>query len=195
MRAVFLDRDGVINLNRDDHVTSQAEFQFLPGALQAMAALARSSLQVVVVTNQSAVGLGRMTAGELLEIHSWMLERVRSTGGRIDAIYACPHLPEEDCLCRKPRPGLLHQAARELDLDLGRSFMIGDAASDVQVGLAAGCQPILVLTGRGQQARLDLGRKQVQGYCVARDLSEASRLIRRLEAEVAVGQSPQRLAI
>lgn len=173
MRALFLDRDGVINENRPDYVTKPEQFRFLPGALDALVALAASSFRVVVVTNQSAVGRGYMTAGTLDDIHGRMLDRVRAAGGRIDAIYACPHRPAEGCVCRKPGSELLDRAARQLGIDLPASLLIGDAASDVQAALAAGCRPILVLTGRGEEARAELTRKRIDGYRVAKDLLHA----------------------
>ena len=196
MKAVLLDRDGVINRNRLDYVTRPEEFRFLPGAIEALAGLAASPFRVVVVTNQSAVGRGRMNAEMLAGIHDRMLERVHAAGGRIDAIYACPHLPEDSCPCRKPAPGLLQQAARDLSFDLEASFFIGDAVSDVHAAMAVGCQPILVLTGHGPKSRLELARRHVRTHWIAENLLHAVTLLlaregrftagRRLEERVAV---------
>jgi D-glycero-D-manno-heptose 1,7-bisphosphate phosphatase len=177
MRAVFVDRDGVLNRNREQHVRTQREFRFLPGALEALAALRANDLAVVVVTNQSAVGRGHMTRTRLEGIHRWMLDRVAACGGRLDAVYVCIHAPWEGCMCRKPRPGLLYQAAIDLGIDLDASFLIGDAVSDVEAAVAAGCQPILVQTGRGIAARRELIRQPARHHRVARDLAHAVSLI------------------
>ncbi len=149
--AIFLDRDGVINENRDDYVKSWAEFVFLPGVLEALRRLAESRFAVVVISNQSAVGRKRMDAAALEEINQRMRHEIARAGGRIDGVFYCPHHPAEACSCRKPRPGLLQQAAASLGLDLGRSFLVGDAQSDVEAALNAGCRPVLVLTGRGSE--------------------------------------------
>ncbi len=149
MRAVFLDRDGVICENRPDHVKSWSEFRFLPGALLALRRLAATPFRIVVVTNQAIVHRGTVPASAVEEIHERMARTVRRFGGRLDAIYCCPHRPEEGCPCRKPKPGLLLQAAWDLGIQLEGSYLIGDALSDVEAALAVGCQPILVRTGRG----------------------------------------------
>ena len=151
-KAVFLDRDGVINENRHDYVKQWAEFKFLPGALTALERLANTSLPIVVITNQSAVGRGILDQKVLEEIHARMTTMIRARGGRIDKIVYCPHDPETDCDCRKPKTGLLKQAAEALNINLRGSYLVGDAVSDIQAGLAAGCQPYLVLTGRGAVA-------------------------------------------
>lgn len=150
--AVFLDRDGTINVRkRDGYVLCPEEFHFLPGALEALAALAQGTEQrIVVVTNQSAINRGLMFRSTLEEIHMWMRQGIRYAGGRLDGIYVCPHRPEDGCLCRKPRPALLIQAAHELGIDLSKSSMIGDAGTDLRAAWAAGIpeeQTYLVLTG------------------------------------------------
>ncbi|MFQ5610861.1 MAG: D-glycero-beta-D-manno-heptose 1,7-bisphosphate 7-phosphatase [Anaerolineae bacterium] len=167
--AVFLDRDGVINYNRDDYVKRWAEFRFLPGALAALRRLAASPFQIVVVTNQSALGRGLLDPAGLECIHARMSRAVLAAGGRIDRIFYCPHRPEDGCACRKPRPGLLEQAARALNIDLARSYLVGDALSDIQAAQAAGCLPLLVLTGRGAAAR----QQSAGRYQVVRDLGAA----------------------
>jgi D-glycero-D-manno-heptose 1,7-bisphosphate phosphatase len=148
-RAVFIDRDGVIIENRDDYVLSWSEVRFIPGALEALAKLGRSSLAVVLVTNQSAVGRGLISLQEAQEINRRVVAEIRAHGGRMDAVYMCPHHPDEGCACRKPAPGMLLQAARELDLDLASSTLIGDALTDLSAARAAGVRGVLVLTGRG----------------------------------------------
>jgi len=188
VKAVFLDRDGVINENRDNYVKSLTEFHFLPGALEALALLATTPLAVVVVTNQSAVGRGRMSEATLTAIHDWMLARVRDAGGRIDAVYTCPHRPEDACSCRKPQPHLLYQAAWELGIDLQRSVFVGDSVSDARAARAAGCDFILVLTGHGLEARAELARVGGQDHAVAATLKEAIEQLLAREMPEAVGQ-------
>jgi D-glycero-D-manno-heptose 1,7-bisphosphate phosphatase len=148
--AVFLDRDGVINKDRPDYVKSWEEFEFLPGVLEAFRLLAAGPQQVVVVSNQSGIGRGLVSRETVDEIHARMTEAVRRSGGRIDAIYYCPHRHDENCPCRKPRPGLVVKAARELDIDLAGSCLVGDDLKDLETAVAAGVRPILVRTGHGR---------------------------------------------
>jgi HAD superfamily hydrolase (TIGR01662 family) len=127
----------------------------------------------VVVTNQSAVGRGRISAQTLRGIHDRMLAHIYAAGGRIDAVYTCVHRPDDGCLCRKPRAGLLHKAAADLNVDLDGSYLIGDAASDVRAALTAGCQAVLVETGQGQAAHIALARDGIHAYQTAGDLAGA----------------------
>jgi len=171
--AIFLDRDGVIVENRADYILSWSDVEFLPGAFAALHRLAASPFALVVVTNQSPVGRGLMPAETMGRINAEIVRQIERNRGRIDSVYACPHRPDEGCPCRKPQPGLLLQAAADLNLDLSRSVMIGDALTDVQAGLAAGCRPIMLLSGRGQA---QLPKLRAGGYTnvpVLADLSEA----------------------
>jgi D-glycero-D-manno-heptose 1,7-bisphosphate phosphatase len=148
--AIFLDRDGVIIENRDEYVLAWEDVTFIPSALPALAKLAASDYAVVVVTNQAAVGRGLLSRADAHMINNRIQAEVVHSGGRLDRVYMCPHHPDEDCECRKPKPGLLLQAARELNIDLTQSWMIGDALTDLQAGQAAGVSnSLLVLTGRG----------------------------------------------
>ncbi len=154
MSAVFIDRDGVICENRDDHVKSWDEFKFVPGAAEALAALTASGHRIFVVTNQAIVGRGMVKREVVDEIHRRMLDVLRAAGAVVEAVLICPHSPEDACECRKPAEGLLLEAAKTYGVDLRSSWMIGDAESDVVAGRRAGCETILVLTGRGaEQAR------------------------------------------
>jgi D-glycero-D-manno-heptose 1,7-bisphosphate phosphatase len=147
--TVFLDRDGVINRRRADHVKSWAEFEFIPGSLQALARLRRMNGRVVVITNQASVGRRLLGPEELIGIHRRMREAVFISGGRIDGIYACVHLPDEGCQCRKPGTRLFEQASAELGIELSDSFMVGDSDSDVAAARAVGARPVLIsATGR-----------------------------------------------
>ena len=154
--AIFLDRDGVIIDNVSNYVRSWADVTFLPGSLSALAGLAGSSYKVVLVTNQSAVGRNVLSLEQVWNLNDQIVAEIRQVGGRVDGVYICPHTPEEKCACRKPRPGLILQAAAELDIDLSRSIMIGDALSDLEAGRRAGVgKNVLVRTGRGAvQAQL-----------------------------------------
>jgi D-sedoheptulose 7-phosphate isomerase len=146
--VVIIDRDGVINRNRPDSVKSWEEFEFLPGALQGLATLARHGHKVVVVTNQANIGRGLLTPAQLEHIHGRMTDAVVEAQGAIEAIYVCTHSPEEGCACRKPAPGLLTQAADELEFELSNAYLIGDHLSDVVAAHSAGARAVLVLSGR-----------------------------------------------
>src|SRR5690348_8882663 len=146
-RALFLDRDGVINRQRPDHVKSWAEFEFLPGALDGLALLHAMGLRVVVITNQAVVGRGLLRPEDLFLIHQRMSAAVSAAGGRIERAYACVHTPEVGCRCRKPATALLEQASIELGISLPSSFMAGDSRRDLDAARAVGCVPILIGDG------------------------------------------------
>jgi len=171
--TVFLDRDGVINRDSPDYITAWEQFDFLPGSLAAIGRLTRAGLTVIVITNQSAVGRGLMDRDALAAMHGNLREAVAVHGGRIAAIFFCPHHPEERCTCRKPEPGLIYQAQRQFALDLRSATMIGDRAKDIQCGINAGCgRTILVRSGLHD----DLSQLQTQGLApdhVAADLAAA----------------------
>ena len=152
--ALFLDRDGVIIENREGYVRSPAEARFLPGAREALTRLAQTNALIVIVTNQSAIGRGLITRAQADLVNEHVLEQIRAGGGRVDGLYLCPHHPADNCRCRKPAPGLLLDAARDLAIDLQASVMAGDAVTDVQAALAAGVEPVFVLSGRETLAGL-----------------------------------------
>jgi D-glycero-D-manno-heptose 1,7-bisphosphate phosphatase len=176
-RAVFIDRDGVICRNRSDYVKSWEEFVFLPGARTALAHLATLDLPIVIVTNQSPINRQIIAADVVEEIHQRMTYAIKNAGGRVDRVLYCPHRPDEGCDCRKPQPGMLLTAARELDLDLSRSYLIGDAASDMQAGRVVGCRCYLVLTGRGQEQLFRCCLYDEQDFTLVQDLAEAVKAI------------------
>ncbi|BCX03889.1 MAG: D,D-heptose 1,7-bisphosphate phosphatase [Candidatus Roseilinea sp.] len=147
--AIFLDRDGVIIENCEAYVRSWDDVSFIPAALEALRAVSRSDWAIVIATNQAAVGKGIITLELAHQINQRVVTEVVRCGGRIDAAYLCPHRPDEHCDCRKPKPGMLLRAARDLGLDLSRSVMIGDAITDMEAARAAGVRGILVMTGRG----------------------------------------------
>lgn len=144
--AVFLDRDGVINFDSRDYVKMWDEFVFRPGSLKAIARLTQSACEIYVMTNQSGIARGLMSWPPLLDIHAKMQIEVARAGGRIMGIQVCPHRPEDDCLCRKPKPGMFLKAAAKWGLDLERSWFVGDFARDIQAGHTAGCTTIWVTT-------------------------------------------------
>ena len=173
--TIFVDRDGVVNRNRDDYVKCWEEFEFLPGSLAALRALAKRQVRVIVVTNQSAVGRGIISEDELAAIHRRMTAAVEAHGGRIEAVLCCPHAPDDGCHCRKPRPGLLLEAIRRFGVDPSAACFIGDSVSDLKAAQRAGIPFIMVLTGKGAPS---LRRQAACRYplrWVARDLEAAAR--------------------
>jgi D-glycero-D-manno-heptose 1,7-bisphosphate phosphatase len=154
--AVFLDRDGTLNVEKE-YLHRPADFEFIPGAPEAIRRLNRAGYKVLVVTNQSGVARGYFELEEVEQLHRYVAARLAEYGARIDGFYVCPHHPtagrgalRQSCSCRKGEPGLLLQAAAEHGIDLARSFMIGDKDADIEAGERAGCTPLLVLTGYGK---------------------------------------------
>ena len=150
-RFVILDRDGVINEDSDSFIKSAEEWRPIPGSLEAIALLNRHGYEVVVITNQSGIARGLFDRATLEKIHAKMHSLVAQKGGRITAIYVCPHGPADHCGCRKPKPGLLKQFAREHKVRLSDIPLIGDAQRDIDAALAVGASPILVRTGKGEK--------------------------------------------
>jgi D-glycero-D-manno-heptose 1,7-bisphosphate phosphatase len=155
MKLIILDRDGVINEDSDQYIKSPDEWRPIPGSLEAIARLNQWGYRVVVVTNQSGVGQGLYEMDTLNAIHDKMVKAAAQVGGRIDAIFFCPHTNDDKCNCRKPQPGLLQEVARRYNADLAGVPAIGDSLRDLQAAAAVGAQPILVLTGKGQKTRDD----------------------------------------
>jgi D-glycero-D-manno-heptose 1,7-bisphosphate phosphatase len=178
VKAVFLDRDGVINADQDGYVTSWSQFRLLPGALEGLCQLTAAGFRLAVVTNQAVVGRGLVSAAEVGELNARMVSALAEGGARIDAVLYCPHAPEDGCACRKPQPGLLIEAGRRLGVAPADTCVIGDWVDDIAAARAAGCAvPILVLTGRGRRA-LPLARAAGLGpFLVARDLLAAAQAI------------------
>ncbi len=173
LRGILLDRDGVINRERADYVKCWDEFELLPGALEAIRRLSTLSVPIAVITNQSAIGRGLADRHEIDAIHLRLSELVRRSGGRIDGFFLCPHTPADDCQCRKPRPGLLLQAAERFRLDLSASVFVGDALTDYQAAVNAGCRSLLVRSGR-RCAEIDRFATTVPSVHVVDDLSVAA---------------------
>jgi D-glycero-D-manno-heptose 1,7-bisphosphate phosphatase len=190
-RAVFIDRDGVICRNRRDHVKSWNEFVFLAGARAALARLSESDLAVVIITNQAVINRGMVSVETVEDIHRRMTRAIQVAGGRVDGIFYCSHRPDERCGCRKPQPGMLLQAARELDIALEHSYLIGDAWSDMLAGQAVGCRCYMVLTGRGWRQFLTCLRNKQNGFRLAWNLGDAVRMI--LAREKSLARLPREL--
>lgn len=172
--AVFLDRDGTIN-EEMGYINHLSRFRLLPEAAPAIRRLQEAGLKVVVVTNQSGAARGYFPPSLVAEVHALLQDLLAREGARVDAIYACLHAPDADCSCRKPKPGLILQAARDLDLDLSRSFLVGDRYKDIETAANAGVQGILVLTGYGL-GEYDYLRaaQKVQPVYVAQGLEDAA---------------------
>jgi D-glycero-D-manno-heptose 1,7-bisphosphate phosphatase len=149
VRTVLLDRDGVILRDRPGYIRRPEDVELLPGAADAIRRLCQAGRRVMVVTNQSAVGRGLVSAATLSAIHDRLLQLVACEFGGIERVFVCPHLPQADCGCRKPRPGLLFAARDEAGVDLDDAVLVGDMASDIEAAHAAGCRAIMVTQGDG----------------------------------------------
>jgi len=172
--AIFLDRDGVIIENRANYIRNWADVVFYPKALASLARMYSSPYKIIVVTNQSAVGRNIISEQAAIAINQQIRMVITGAGGRIDGIYMCPHAPQDQCDCRKPKPGLLLQAAKDLDIDLQSSIMIGDAWSDLMAGQNAGVgHLILVHTGRGEEQASEPPPPNLRSHIQVTDLSEA----------------------
>jgi D-glycero-D-manno-heptose 1,7-bisphosphate phosphatase len=174
MKLVILDRDGTINEDRDDYVKSPEQWVPIPGALEAIARLNHAGWHTVIVTNQSGLGRGTFGMTTLNAMHAKMNQLLAKHGGRIDAVFICPHAPDDHCGCRKPLPGLFRQIGERFGVDLSEVPNVGDRLRDLQAGAAVGCPPHLVLTGKG--ARLDATQladlcAQVPGTQIHADLA------------------------
>lgn len=153
MKLLILDRDGTLNRSRDDYVASADEWEALPGALEAVARLNHGGWRVVLATNQSGVGRGMFDMVSLNAIHAKMHRQLAAVGGRVEAIFFCPHAPEDACNCRKPAPGLFQQIGDRFGVSLAEVPAAGNAVRHVQAAAAAGCPTHLLLTGKSEHLR------------------------------------------
>ena len=147
-KLVILGRDGILNEFREGHVTAPEEWVPVAGALEAVARINHAGWHVVVATNQSGIGRGMIDMSAVNAVHAGMLQQLQAQGGRIDAVFFCPHTPEDNCDCRKPKPGLLLDIGHRYGVDLASVPVVGDTLRDLQAAAAAGCEPHLVLSGR-----------------------------------------------
>jgi len=153
MKLAILDRDGTINHDSDQYIKSPAEWKPIKGSLEAIARLTQAGWHVVVATNQSGIGRGLFDMATLNAIHDSMHRAVHQAGGRIDAVFFCPHADASHCECRKPKPGMLLEIAKRMNVGLEGVPMVGDSLRDLQAASAAGAKPVLVLTGKGKKTR------------------------------------------
>ena len=151
MKLIILDRDGVINQDSDDYIKSLDEWQPIPGSIEAIARLTLNDYRVVVATNQSGVARGLFSLETLMQMHDKMHQLVADAGGAIEAVFYCPHGPEEGCDCRKPKPGMFKDISERMRVDLIDVPAVGDSLRDLQVARAVGARPILVRTGKGER--------------------------------------------
>lgn len=191
MKLVILDRDGTINEDRDDFVKSADEWVPLPGALEAIARLNQAGWHTVVATNQSGIGRGLFDMAALNAMHLKLNQALHKVGGRVDAVFFCPHTPEDDCSCRKPRAGLFEQIGERYGIDLAGVPAVGDSMRDLRASQAAGCRPHLVRTGKlglaGEDA-IALACAEVPGLQVHADLAAFAEALVQQE-RAARGQS------
>ncbi len=150
-KLVILDRDGVINEDSDAYIKSVAEWTPVPGSLEGIAKLTEAGFRIVVASNQSGLGRGLFDQATLDEIHAHMHDRVADAGGHLEAVFYCPHHPDEGCQCRKPQPGLLEQIERELAVSVVGAYFVGDTRKDLEVARSKGAIPILVRSGKGER--------------------------------------------
>lgn len=153
MKLIILDRDGVINFDSDQFIKRPEEWKPIPGSLEAIARLNQAGYRVVVATNQSGVGRGLFDMAMLNAIHAKMYKAVANAGGRIDAVFYCPHAADDKCACRKPLPGMYLEIAERYDASLSEVFVVGDSLRDVQAAVAVAAMPMLVLTGKGEKTQ------------------------------------------
>jgi D-glycero-D-manno-heptose 1,7-bisphosphate phosphatase len=151
VKLVILGRDGILNAYRDDHVKAPEEWQPLPGALEAVARLNHAGWHVVVATNQAGIGSGMIDMASVNAVHGRMMQSLMAVGGRLDAVFFCPHTPEDGCDCRKPAPGMMLEIGRRYGAELAQVPMVGDTLRDLRTAHAAGCEPHLVTTGRAAE--------------------------------------------
>jgi D-glycero-D-manno-heptose 1,7-bisphosphate phosphatase len=173
MKLVILDRDGTINVDSPDYIKSPAEWQPIPGALEAVARLHQADYRVVVATNQSGIGRGLFDTQALFAIHEKLQRALGQVGGRIDAFFFCPHKADDKCRCRKPQPGMLTEVARRFNVPIEDVFMVGDSRKDLDAAVAAGARPVLVLTGNG--AKTQAAGNLPRGTTVHADLAAFAR--------------------
>ncbi|MDY6874846.1 MAG: HAD-IIIA family hydrolase [Chloroflexota bacterium] len=173
MKAVFIDLDGVICRNRDDHVKSRAEFEFQAGAREGLRRLARLDVLIVVVTNQIVINRGMVTVQTGEHIYRQMVDEIEKAGGRVDRVLCCPQGADGHCTCREIQPGLLTRVSREMGVDPAQSYFISDIYADIQAGETVGCSCFLVLTGRGHDELRQCVLHHQNGFRVSSDLESA----------------------
>jgi len=177
-KVVFLDRDGVINCDSPNYIKNCDEFEFLPGSLEAIKNLTLNGFNIIVITNQSVINRKMVTLDELEKIFSKMKTDIATIKGKITDIFFCPHLPSDNCQCRKPKIGLIKMAEKKYKINLSNTVMVGDSAKDIECARNAGCgKTILVKTGNIVKAVEELAIKKISADLIVNDLNEASNWI------------------
>ena len=169
-KLIILDRDGVINEDSEEYIKSPAEWHAIPGSLEAIAKLNKAGITVVVASNQSGIARGLFTEQTLAKIHKKMQDELAKLGGHIDDIFYCPHHPDDNCACRKPKPKMFLEVLHKYKIDKKDVLAVGDKLTDVQVAKKIGCDMALVKTGKGQQT-LDEHRDELPDVLVAENLA------------------------
>ncbi|MFX1503149.1 MAG: D-glycero-beta-D-manno-heptose 1,7-bisphosphate 7-phosphatase [Promethearchaeota archaeon] len=151
-KAIFLDRDGVIN-KEVSYLSNPDKFEFIDGSIEALKILKQKKFLLIVITNQAGIARGFLTEETLKRIHNKMIDNLMQNGVKLDDIYYCPHHPDftGPCECRKPNPGMIFNAKSKYNIDLPQSYMVGDTLNDIQTGIVANCKTVLVLTGYGKE--------------------------------------------
>lgn len=191
MKIVIVDRDGTINVEREGYIQTPEEWEPLPGALDAIARLNHAGFHVVIAANMPGIGRGLFDMSALNAIHALMNRQLAAVGGRVEAVFFCPHAPTEDCQCRKPLPGLFLQIGERYKLNLNQVHAVGDSIRDVKASAAAGCIPHLVLSGLGAPATTNpLPPEFPAGTRVHADLAAfATTFIAEMEAAAQAGST------
>lgn len=173
MKLIILDRDGVINEDSDEYIKSADEWIPIPGSLDAIARLNHAGYAVAIASNQSGLARGYFTMDALAAMNVKMNDMLSPLGGRIDAMFFCPHGPKDGCDCRKPRPGLLTDIGNRFQASLSNVLFVGDNINDIKAAQAAGARPVLVKTGKGKQTARMLAEKKIRNIPVYDDLADA----------------------
>lgn len=181
-KAIFLDRDGTINSDSEHYIKNLQEFQIFPFAFEALRIFQNMGYELIVITNQSGVGRGFLSEKKLKDIHLYLREAMQEKGVVFSNIYYCPHLPEENCSCRKPKSGNLKKAIAEHHLNAANSWFIGDSKKDIITGSRENCKTLLVLSGIKGITNESIKSWEIRPDIVAADLLDAAKIIRNLES-------------
>jgi D-glycero-D-manno-heptose 1,7-bisphosphate phosphatase len=171
VKLIILDRDGVVNEDSDDYIKSADEWVPIPGSIEAIAALHKAGFIVVIATNQSGISRKYFDEFDLTTMHEKMSSLVEEEGGQISGVFFCPHGPDDDCDCRKPRTGLLKQIECEFGTSVAGAPFVGDSEKDLLAAKLAGCQPVLVQTGKGARTALELAPGELSDLVIYPDLA------------------------
>jgi D-glycero-D-manno-heptose 1,7-bisphosphate phosphatase len=177
--VIFLDRDGVINIDSPDYIKNRFEFHFIEGSLEAIKLLTQYHYLCIIISNQSMINRNISTLDHLMDMNSYMFSKIQAHGGHIQDFFFCPHRPDEQCSCRKPKTGMIQKAASKYAIDISKSIMIGDSLKDMQCANNAGCRHvILVRTGNGRKTERLIDQKDIKITFIADNLLAAAHWIK-----------------